>query len=70
MKVYKSYKTAKRQPQSVNSEASTTEGVNHEGVNRHRRQPRSVNSEASTTEGVNHAVPWVQKKSLTSEAFL
>ncbi len=45
MKVYKSYKTAKRQPQSVNSEASTTEGV-------------------------NHAVPWGQKKSLTSEAFL
>ncbi len=65
MKVYKSYKTAKRQPQSVNSEASTTEGVNHQ-----RRKPRSVNSEASTTEGVNHAVPWGQKKSLTSEAFL
>ncbi len=56
MKVYKSYKTAKRQPQSVNSEASTTEGVNHEGVNRQRRKPRSVNSEASTTEGVNHKV--------------
>ncbi len=33
MKVYKSYKTAKRQPQSVNSEASTTEGVNRPGVN-------------------------------------